>query len=232
MSYVGLLAFNTCLVVSLLVAMPLDCSVQQVFLNILHLPKDTALSTDLPKVFWFIPQLICLTFFRFQRQDKSLLAHKLYYWLLLFSWCPPCFVEGGTHLGSIDNLSHASSVFSLMTHLKAEDSAQRVVLTLIEWTIKQLDLVGRFLQKWGGSQLVESWKDMLLGRKGWFVTWIWDLGPQHLSISRNMKASLSWEPTGSNGGIHVCTFHFPLAMRYRNQHRWEALGIEKQGNHT
>ena len=31
-------------------------------------------------------------------------------------------MEGSTHLGSINNLSHDSFVFSLITHLKADDS--------------------------------------------------------------------------------------------------------------
>ena len=41
----------------------------------------------------------------------------------VFHGAPPCLMDGKTHLGSINSLSHASSVFSLLTHLKAIDSA-------------------------------------------------------------------------------------------------------------
>ena len=40
------------------------------------------------------------------------------------SWHPLRRRDGRTHFGSINSLSHASSVFSRMTHLKADDKAR------------------------------------------------------------------------------------------------------------
>ena len=40
------------------------------------------------------------------------------------SWRPLRLRDGRTHFGSINSLGHASSVFSRMNHLKADDKAR------------------------------------------------------------------------------------------------------------
>ena len=106
MGQLGCLEFNSCYVVSLLGAIPLDCRMRQAFPHIPDLPSDTAWSITLVRwlidvlqapLLWFFIQFLA----KFQRSPNLLSDHML-------------------HFGS---LSHASSVFSRMTHLKADDKA-------------------------------------------------------------------------------------------------------------
>ena len=124
------LDYNSCHVVSLLGAIALDCRMWQAFPYIPDLPSDTAWSITLvcwlidvlqAPLLWFVIRFLAKT----QRSSNLLSDHMLHRISTGrgLSWRPLRLRDGRTHFGSIKGLSHASSVFSRMTHLKSDDKA-------------------------------------------------------------------------------------------------------------
>ena len=126
----GCLNFNSCHVVSLLGAIPLDYRMRQAFPHIPDPPSDTAWSITLVRwlvdvlqapLLWFVIRFLAIS----QRSPNLLSNHMLHRISTGrgLSWRPLRLRDGRTHFGSIKSLTHASSVFSRMTHLKADDKA-------------------------------------------------------------------------------------------------------------
>ena len=121
----------SCHVVSWLGAIPLDCRMRQAFPHIPDLPSDTAWSINLVRwlidilqapLLWFVIQFLAKS----QRSPNLLSDHMLQRISTGrgLPWRPIRLRDGRTHFGSIKSLSHASSVFCRMTHLKADDKAR------------------------------------------------------------------------------------------------------------
>ena len=127
----GCLDFNSCHVVSLLGAIPLDCRMWQAFPHIPDLPSDTAWSITLVR--WLIDVLQApllwfdIRFLAKSQRSPNLLSDHMLHRISTgrgLSWRPLRLRDGRTHFGSIKSLSHTSSVFSRMTHLKVDDKAR------------------------------------------------------------------------------------------------------------
>lgn len=119
---------SICRVLSLLGAMPLDKSTLQAFPISPALPKETAVLITclgiLPE-FLHCPEVRARTLAISQSDDRLLSSHMLQRESIEASEsCLPFFLsEGSVHLGSMNSLSQASSVFSQRMHLRVEDKA-------------------------------------------------------------------------------------------------------------
>ena len=120
MGQLGCLDFNSCHVVSLLGAIPLDCRMRQAFPHIPDLPSETALSISLVRwlidllqapLVWFIVRFLAKS-----QRSPNLLSDRMLHRISTgrgLSWRPLHLKDGRTHFGSIKR----------MTHLKADDKA-------------------------------------------------------------------------------------------------------------
>ena len=118
---------KSCHVASLLGANPADRRVLQAFPNMPAFAKEIADSISLcgtsagVELLWFVRMAFPSA--RFHRVPNSFLVHNLHKTSIdvCLRRLPLLFEEGKTHFGNMNNLSQASSEFSIRTDLKADD---------------------------------------------------------------------------------------------------------------
>ena len=111
----------------LLGANPADRRVLQAFPNMPAIAKEIADSISLcgtsagVELLWFVRMVFPSA--RFQRVPNSFLVHNLHKTSIdvCLRHLPLFFGEGKTHFGNMNNLSQASSEFSIRTDLKADN---------------------------------------------------------------------------------------------------------------